>query len=185
MTFIKAYENINARLNQNSAKAKADYDFAVQVELTNKDCSGIMYIQNKDGKLVSEPYDYRDNTAAISVSYSYLSKLLDGRLNPSDGIAKGYIAVTGDASVLDAICGIVPEEKPAKKASAKKTAPKDEKKVEKTAKTKKAETPKIDVSKTEKSAKGKAPKAEKKVENTAKKVESPKAEKKPAKKTKK
>ena len=176
MTFIKAYENINARLTQNSAKSKVDYDFAIQVELTNKDCSGIMYIQNKDGKLVAEPYDYRDNTAAISVSYNYLSKLLDGRLNPSDGITKGYIAVTGDASVLDAVCGIVPEEKPVKKAPAKKAAPK----VEKTAKAKKVEEPKA-----EKPAKAEAPKEEKKIKKIEKKVETPKTEKKPAKKTKK
>lgn len=121
MTFIQAFENIKSRLDKNGATAKIDTDFAIQVELTNKDCSGIFYLQNKDGKLIAEPYDYYDNNIAISVSYLYFSKLIDGRIVPSKAIEKGNISAVGNLDILDAICGIVPEVQESKKKPVAKT----------------------------------------------------------------
>lgn len=123
MTFIQAFDKISERINGN-AKITTDKDFfAVQVELTNKDCSGIFYIKYEYGNLSVEPYDYRDNSVAISLSYLTFNKLIDGRIDVASGIASGNIDAVGDLTAAEAICSIVPkEEKPvAKKAAPAKT----------------------------------------------------------------
>ena len=123
MTFIQAFDKISERINGN-AKITTDKDFfAVQVELTNKDCSGIFYIKYEYGNLSIEPYDYRDNSVAISLSYLTFNKLIDGRIDVASGIASGNIDAVGDLTAAEAICSIVPkEEKPvAKKAAPAKT----------------------------------------------------------------
>ena len=123
MTFIQAFDKISERINGN-AKITTDKDFfAVQVELTNKDCSGIFYIKYEYGNLSVEPYDYRDNSVAISLSYLTFNKLIDGRIDVASGIASGNIDAVGDLTAAEAICSIVPkEEKPvAKKAVPAKT----------------------------------------------------------------
>lgn len=123
MTFIQAFDKISERINGN-AKITTDKDFfAVQVQLTNKDCSGIFYIKYEYGNLSIEPYDYRDNSVAISLSYLTFNKLIDGRIDVASGIASGNIDAVGDLTAAEAICSIVPkEEKPvAKKAVSAKT----------------------------------------------------------------
>ena len=123
MTFIQAFDKISERINGN-AKITTDKDFfAIQVELTNKDCSGIFYIKYEYGNLSIEPYDYRDNSVAISLSYLTFNKLIDGRIDVASGIASGNIDAVGDLTAAEAICSIVPkEEKPvAKKAVPAKT----------------------------------------------------------------
>ena len=123
MTFIQAFNKISERINGN-AKITTDKDFfAVQIELTNKDCSGIFYIKYEYGNLSIEPYDYRDNSVAISLSYLTFNKLIDGRIDVASGIASGNIDAVGDLTAAEAICSIVPkEEKPvAKKAVPAKT----------------------------------------------------------------
>lgn len=106
MTFIQAFEKIKPRLDNVPARDEAD-DFAVQVTLTNKDCHGVFYVKQTDGALAAEPYDYYDNDAALAISYLGFSKLIDGRLNPSDAAEKGVIEISGDASKINALCGII------------------------------------------------------------------------------
>lgn len=120
MTFIQAFDKISERINGN-AKITTDKDFfAVQVQLTNKDCSGIFYIKYEYGNLSIEPYDYRDNSVAISLSYLTFNKLIDGRIDVASGIASGNIDAVGDLTAAEAICSIVPEEE---KPVAKKAVP--------------------------------------------------------------
>lgn len=123
MTFIQAFEKIKTRLKSASISENSG-NFAIQIELTNKDCSGIFYIKNDDGFLSVEPYDYHDNDAAVSLSYLSLSKLFDGRINPSEAVEKGTIKIEGDASKLNAICAVVPEQDTLANASASKAKPK-------------------------------------------------------------
>ena len=145
MTFIQAFDKISERINGN-AKITTDKDFfAVQVELTNKDCSGIFYIKYEYGNLSIEPYDYRDNSVAISLSYLTFNKLIDGRIDVASGIASGNIDAVGDLTAAEAICSIVPEEEkpvtkkavPAKTENAKAETekPKAKKPANKSAKT--------------------------------------------------
>lgn len=145
MTFIQAFDKISERINGN-AKITTDKDFfAVQVQLTNKDCSGIFYIKYEYGNLSIEPYDYRDNSVAISLSYLTFNKLIDGRIDVASGIASGNIDAVGDLTAAEAICSIVPEEEkpvtkkavPAKTENAKAETekPKAKKPANKSAKT--------------------------------------------------
>lgn len=137
MTFIQAFNKISERINGN-AKVTTDKDFfAIQVELTNKDCSGIFYIKYEYGNLSIEPYDYRDNSVAISLSYLTFNKLIDGRIDVASGIASGNIDAVGDLTAAEAICSIVPKEE---KPVAKKAVPAKTEKVK--AETVKAETEK-------------------------------------------
>lgn len=132
MTYMQAFEKIKSKL-EGKAKISDSYsDFAIQVELTNKDCSGIFYIKYADKFLDIQPYDYVDNTASISLSYTSFLKLVDGRITADEAVSKGLMSVSGKSDVVSALYSIVPEDKtvktkktisarkaPAKKASAK------------------------------------------------------------------
>lgn len=121
MTFIQAFNKIQERMSGN-AKIATDKDFfAIQVELINKDCSGIFYIKYENGKLDIEPYDYYDNSVAISLSYLTFNKLIDGRIDLTSGIASGAINATGDLTAIDAISSIVPTEEKVIQKTAKKS----------------------------------------------------------------
>ena len=130
MNYQQAFDKIRTKLF-GKAKISAKYgDFAIQVEMTNKDCGGIFYLQRKGNDFYVEPYDYYDNNAALSISYLNFSKLVDGRLKLSDAVSKKLISISGDAEIVNAVCGIVPEEKPKTEAKPKaKAAPKAEAKV--------------------------------------------------------
>ena len=127
MTYMQAFEKIKSKL-EGKAKISDKYsDFAIQVELTNKDCSGIFYIKYADEFLDIQPYDYVDNTASISLSYTSFSKLVDGRITTDEAVSKGLMNVSGNSDVVSALYSIVPEDKTdktkksvsTKKASAK------------------------------------------------------------------
>ena len=60
MTYINAFEKIKERLAEVTPD-KFTSDFAIQVNLINKDCAGAFYIANLDGVFAVEPYDYKDN----------------------------------------------------------------------------------------------------------------------------
>lgn len=127
MTYMQAFEKIKSKLD-GKAKISGNFpDFAIQVELTNKDCSGIFYLKYDGKNLDIQPYDYVDNTAAIAVSYTSFLKITDGRQTVDDAISKGILSVSGNREVVYALSTIVPKDKPAaekKPAAAKKTAAK-------------------------------------------------------------
>lgn len=95
MKFTQAFEKIKEKIK--NADVSDIEDFAVQVTLTNKDCGGIFYIQIKEGHLIIEPYDYRDNNAALATMYGVFNKLLDGKTAPMKAVEKGTLYTTGDA----------------------------------------------------------------------------------------
>ena len=98
-----------------SKNAKTDSlkeDFAIQVNLTDDDCSGAFYIELKDGALNVEPYDYVDRNAMVSSSYANLVNSIDKK-----AVAEG-VAIEGDEEVVKALF------KSIKKAVAKKPAAK-------------------------------------------------------------
>ena len=131
MTFEQAVEKIQALL-ENADTSKMG-EVAFQIEFTNKDCSGIMYIANKNGALDVAGYDYKDNTAAVTLKYGDLTKILTGRLNPVNAVEKGVISAEGDVAALAALSGIAKKAetaetetktaaKPAAKTAAKSAA---------------------------------------------------------------
>ena len=141
---MQAFEKIKSKLD-GKAKISGNFpDFAIQVELTNKDCSGIFYLKYDGKNLDIQPYDYVDNTAAIAVSYTSFLKITDGRQTVDDAISKGILSVSGNREVVYALSTIVPKDKPAaekKPAAAKKTAAKAAEKTDSKASAKKETKP--------------------------------------------
>lgn len=112
MTYIQAFDKIKEKLDGKAKISHKNDSFAVQVTLTNKDSHGIFYLKYSDGFLDVQPYDYYDNDAAVSLSYQTFLKLTDGRLSLDDALSKGLIEIFGNHSAAEAICGIVPPDKP-------------------------------------------------------------------------
>ncbi len=170
MTYINAFEKIKEKLKDVTSD-KFTSDFAIQVNLTNKDCAGAFYIANLNGEFAVEPYDYRDNSAMITLMMGDFTKLIEGKQAIDKAIENGKMEVVGDVGAVAQLFGVVaPVKKVAekkvteKKAVAKKEAVK--KAPVKKAPVKKAEpkkeTPKTEVKKAE--PKKEAPKPEVKKE---------------------
>ena len=117
MTFASAFEKIKEKILSDAKKSKSTDDFAIQITLTNKDCGGIFYIQQKDGIFHVEPYDYHDNDADISLSYTVFTKLADGRMTLNEGIDKNLVKINGNENAAEKICGIISPKKQVEKLS--------------------------------------------------------------------
>ena len=114
MTFEKKFASLKTKFDKADTKKLPD-DFAIQLTMTDEDCGGTFYIANKGAFLV-EPYDYKDNSAAVLGTAAAIAKLAAGTVDAS-------LEVYGDAAVVEALAGAY--KKPAaKKAAAKKPAAK-------------------------------------------------------------
>ncbi len=123
MNFVQAFDKIKERLDGKAKISGKFGNFAMQIEMTNKDCGGIFYIKQENGQLDVEPYDYYDNDAAITVSYLSFSKIIDGRMTPDEAIAGKTFTINGNEGLKDALYNIIPApKKPAAKATAKPEA---------------------------------------------------------------
>ncbi len=152
MTYEQAFAKIKESL-KNADTSKLTGDFAIQVDLINKDCNGAFYIAYFDGELAVEPYDYVDNYARLSIMMGDFTKLVEGKLNVEKAIASEKIYVSGDVSKVVEL-GTLVKKAPAKKAPAKKAEPK---KAEAKAPAKKAEPKKEAVKAVPAKAEVKAP----------------------------
>lgn len=112
MTYIKAFEKIKERLSEVTAESFTRA-FAIQVNLVNKDCAGAFYVANLDGSFAVEPYDYRDNSAMITLMLGDFIKLVEGKLNIEKAMEAGRLKTEGDFNAVEQLIGIVKaEEKP-------------------------------------------------------------------------
>lgn len=126
MTFEQAFKKVKAKFEK-ADTSKLKIDFAIQVNMTDSDCGGAFYIQSVDGKLNVEPYDYRDNTADVTLKKLDLYKILDGKLDVDTAVESGKVYVNGNIADFAAAASCIvhevapkPEKKPAKAASAPK-----------------------------------------------------------------
>lgn len=131
MTFQEKFDELKAKYGKVD-EAKLAEPFAVQIEMTDDDCGGIFYVAYVGGVFSVEPYDYRDNTAAVRVSSEVLEKLLSAQGDPAKEFLAGKIKVDGKTDhalmVIDLMKKEAPKKRVAKKAAAKKA---EEKPVEK------------------------------------------------------
>ena len=118
MTFEQAVERVQDIMKD--VKAETLGNIAVQVQFTNKDCQGVMYISTRDGVLDVQGYDYKDRDASIELLYGDLSKILTGKLSGTTALERGTVVLSGNADAFLALAGC------AKKPAAKKAAPKTE-----------------------------------------------------------
>ncbi len=121
MTFEQAFLKIKAKFD-NADTSKLTNEFAIQVNMTDEDCGGAFYIQFTDGKLFVEPYDYRDNTADVTLARQDLNKILDKKLSIATALETGRLYINGNSEDFAAAASVVkaPEKKTAKKAAAPK-----------------------------------------------------------------
>ena len=120
-TFAKAFDEVKAKLNGADISG-VNSDFAIQVNMINKDCGGAFYIQVKDSELIVEPYDYKDNDAMVSAMQGDILKLINGKLNPVTAFATGKIVVEGNLDKAMELANIKVKPEPAKKTAVKKSA---------------------------------------------------------------
>ncbi len=128
MTFIEAYSKIKTALK--TAKAdKVEGHLAIQVNLTDADASGILYLEVSDGKLYVEPYDYFDHDAMITVEWKNFVDIMTGKLDFDKAIEEDVMSVYGNTDRAMELKKIV--KKPAaKKPATTKTEPKTTQKAE-------------------------------------------------------
>ncbi len=129
MNNIELSEKISTYLKGGKTKAKKIKEL-VAVHFNLLDVSENMYIEIKDGVISVMPYEYNDRQATVTASTEVLDKLFSGALAMDEAISAGYVKVEGDEAKFKALAALIPSEKkePAKKAPAKKEAPKAEKK---------------------------------------------------------
>ena len=93
MDFIQAFTKIKNSIVKTSVDSE---DVAIQVEFTDADCSGIMYIQVSNGTVFVEPYNYFDNNCVVKGSYKDFVRIFTGRLKFETALYKELICVTGN-----------------------------------------------------------------------------------------
>lgn len=138
MTFEQAFLKIKDKF-KDADISKLSGCFAIQVNLTDEDCGGAFYIQFADGELNVEPYDYRDNTADITLKRLDFNKLLTGKLDIDKALSVPTLYINGNKENVLAISGLVKPTARAtvKKATAKKSDAKKSEKPKKSASAKK------------------------------------------------
>ena len=155
------------------AVAKKDFskvdDMALQIDVRGEG-EGALYVAVANKKAEVAPYEYKDNTAKLTIDADDLIAALDGK-------AKGDFQLEGDVAKISALMDVLAAKKaPAKKAEAPKKAPAKKAEAPKKAPAKKVEAPKkapakkVEAPKAAPAKKVEAPKAA-----PAKKVEAPKA----------
>ena len=100
MTYQTAFNKIKDKLKECSFKG-TDENYAIQIVLTNKDCAGILYIQQKDNELICEPYDYIDNDVTASLTLNDFMKLIEKKMPLDDAISTDKISVEGSGRIFN------------------------------------------------------------------------------------
>ena len=143
MTFEEKFAKI-AKMFDKAVTDAVSENFAIQVNLSDDDCHGTFYIAYIDNNLAVEPYDYKDNTATITLDSADFVKLVERKIDEAKLIADGKMSMIGNMAHVKAITALIPEKKKTvrkaaaakKKACAKKCEPakkaeiKEEKKAE-------------------------------------------------------
>ena len=132
MTYIEKFDYLKKTYGKKPDLSKLTEDFAAQITMTDEDCHGIFYVAYLNGALSMEPYDYHDNTVAITVNSVLLEDILKGKADAVAAYKEGQLQAYGNlghALMMIAALKKEPAKKaPAKKAPAKKAAaPKEEK----------------------------------------------------------
>lgn len=117
MYFEEAFGKIKTSLQKTKMKA-ADGHFAVQVRMTDYDCGGTFYVEQKDGKFFVEPYNYFDFDADVEAAFKDIKAIADGKLDMKKAVEDGKVIISGNLEELLSYGEQL--KKPAKKAPAKK-----------------------------------------------------------------
>lgn len=125
MTFFEMFDAAKAGL-ANANVSDLNGHIAIQIEVTEDGC-GIFYAEVSDGVLNVQPYDYRDNTAAITLPHSTLFALLRRETTLPEAVAQEKAFVQGCMESAAKLFAAVPAPKKTE-APKKEAAPAVEKK---------------------------------------------------------
>ena len=119
MTFFEMFDAAKAGF-ANANVSGLNGHVAIQIEVTEDGC-GIFYAEITDGVLNVQPYDYRDNTAAVTLPHSTLFALLRRETTLPEAVAQEKAFVQGCMESAAKLFAAVPAPK-------KEAAPAEEKK---------------------------------------------------------
>lgn len=119
MTFFEMFDAAKAGF-ANADVSGLNGHAAIQIEVTEDGC-GIFYAEVTDGVLNVQPYDYRDNTAAVTLPHSTLFALLRRETTLPEAVAQEKAFVQGCMESAAKLFAAVPAPKKAE-------APAEEKK---------------------------------------------------------
>lgn len=125
MTFFEMFDAAKAGF-ANADVSGLNGHVAIQIEVTEDGC-GIFYAEITDGVLNVQPYDYRDNTAAVTLPHSTLFALLRRETTLPEAVAQEKAFVQGCMESAAKLFAAVPAPKKAE-APKKEAAPAEEKK---------------------------------------------------------
>ena len=125
MTFFEMFDAAKAGF-ANADVSGLNGHIAIQIEVTEDGC-GIFYAEITDGVLNVQPYDYRDNTAAVTLPHSTLFALLRRETTLPEAVAQEKAFVQGCMESAAQLFAAVPVPKKAE-APKKEAAPAEEKK---------------------------------------------------------
>lgn len=125
MTFFEMFDAAKAGF-ANADVSGLNGHVAIQIEVTEDGC-GIFYAEVADGVLNVQPYDYRDNTAAVTLPHSTLFALLRRETTLPEAVAQEKAFVQGCMESAAKLFAAVPAPKKAE-APKKEAAPAVEKK---------------------------------------------------------
>lgn len=125
MTFFEMFDAAKAGF-ANANVSGLNGHVAIQIEVTEDGC-GIFYAEVTDGVLNVQPYDYRDNTAAVTLPHSTLFALLRRETTLPEAVAQEKAFVQGCMESAAKLFAAVPAPKKAE-APKKEAAPAEEKK---------------------------------------------------------
>ena len=125
MTFFEMFDAAKAGL-KNADVSGLNGHIAIQIEVTEDGC-GIFYAEITDGVLNVQPYDYRDNTVAVTLPHSTLFALLRRETTLPEAVAQEKAFVQGCMESAAQLFAAVPVPKKAE-APKKEAAPAEEKK---------------------------------------------------------
>lgn len=125
MTFFEMFDAAKAGF-ANANVSGLNGHVSIQIEVTEDGC-GIFYAEVTDGVLNVQPYDYRDNTAAVTLPHSTLFALLRRETTLPEAVAQEKAFVQGCMESAAKLFAAVPAPKKAE-APKKEAAPAEEKK---------------------------------------------------------
>lgn len=111
MTFFEMFDAAKAGFAKADASSLCDH-VAVQIEVTEEG-AGVFYVEAADGVLNVQPYDYRDNTASITLPNSTLFALLRRETTLPEAVAAGLATVEGCMESAAKLFATVPAPKKA------------------------------------------------------------------------
>lgn len=123
MYFEEAFEKIKASLVKAKPTPKPEH-YAIQVRITDFDCGGTFYIEQKDGTFYVEPYNYFDFDTDIEIAFKDMKALADGKLDLTVALDKGNLVINGDYDRFISYCDSL--KKPKRKCATKKAPEKKE-----------------------------------------------------------